>query len=265
MTISDIRQSQIVKKRHTKWAYGVKLMEVLGKRLSWLRGKQRYSQKDIASMIGMTPSGYQKIELGQRDPKLDILNKLCDIFDVSSDFLLGRTSNTKELFQKNLVIDYYTLQIDELEEKHSEYMRELNARWDYEKEIQQMIFEEEANKKEKVRLRVFIAKLEETRVRITDLEIKINSLKNKIYELSKSRNTLLIEYISSLIDIPYSKPHQELKEYIPFSVDIQPDLFGEFSLQLNGKGVGFIGHYGKYKTEEDAVEGGKSLLKILNG
>ncbi len=75
-------------------------MEVLAKRLKELREKERYSQKQIAERIGMSAGGYQKIEQSQRDPKLDVLVMLCDIFNVSADYLLGRSNLVNNLAEK---------------------------------------------------------------------------------------------------------------------------------------------------------------------
>lgn len=75
-------------------------MEILAARLKWLRDKERYTQSDIATEVGMTVSGYQKIEYAQRDPKIDVLLKLADKFNVSTDFLLGRIDETDEVKDK---------------------------------------------------------------------------------------------------------------------------------------------------------------------
>ena len=74
-------------------------MEVLAKRLKWLRENHRYSQKEIADKIGMSLNGYQKQESDSRDPKLDVLIKFADIYDETTDFLLGRIDTTKLLTQ----------------------------------------------------------------------------------------------------------------------------------------------------------------------
>lgn len=51
------------------------------------------TQKEVANFIGMSLMAYAHYELGDRQPSLDTLNKLCDLFEVTSDYLLGRTDN----------------------------------------------------------------------------------------------------------------------------------------------------------------------------
>jgi len=48
-------------------------------------------QKDIANTIGISLRAYQYYERGERTPDIEILEKLADYFQVSTDYLLGRT------------------------------------------------------------------------------------------------------------------------------------------------------------------------------
>ena len=50
-------------------------------------------QKDIANAIGVSPRNYQRYEKGEQQPTLPIVIKLADYFDVSLDYLVGRTDN----------------------------------------------------------------------------------------------------------------------------------------------------------------------------
>ena len=36
---------------------------------------------------------YNHYEWGDREPSLDVLKKLCDFFDVSADYLIGRSDD----------------------------------------------------------------------------------------------------------------------------------------------------------------------------
>ncbi len=61
----------------------------MGKKLKELRKAQNLSQKQVADKIGVTLSAYSNYEQGIREPSYDILKKLCKLFDVTSDYLLG--------------------------------------------------------------------------------------------------------------------------------------------------------------------------------
>lgn len=65
----------------------------IAERLINLRKKSNYSQTFVARRIGVTPaliSAYEKLE---RNPSLDKLIALADVYHVSTDYLLGRSYN----------------------------------------------------------------------------------------------------------------------------------------------------------------------------
>lgn len=70
-------------------------MDVFSARLKWLRERKGLTQSEVANSIGMSQSGYTKIEQGQREPKLEVLALLPKIFDESVDFMLGVTDFTQ--------------------------------------------------------------------------------------------------------------------------------------------------------------------------
>lgn len=67
-------------------------MIILSKNLKDLRNKNNVSQKDIASLLGISQVAYGRFELGNRIVKKEYLEILADYFDVSIDYLLGRKS-----------------------------------------------------------------------------------------------------------------------------------------------------------------------------
>lgn len=94
----------------------INVRDILPKRLKWLREKNRYSQTEIAKMIGMSLNGYQKTEYGQRDPKLDILLKFAEIYDETTDFLLGRNDTPNDLFMLKTELILQKQEIESQEE-----------------------------------------------------------------------------------------------------------------------------------------------------
>ena len=62
-------------------------------RLKELRSEKGVSQKVVADFLGITDKGYCFYELGQREPSISTLIKLCNYFDVSADYLIGRSDN----------------------------------------------------------------------------------------------------------------------------------------------------------------------------
>jgi len=62
-------------------------------RIRELRSTRNLSQKTVAKAIGMAPMAYQRYEYGTREPAFSKLLALADYFDVSLDYLVGRTDN----------------------------------------------------------------------------------------------------------------------------------------------------------------------------
>lgn len=67
------------------------LKEDLGKKLKEARLAQKLSQKQVADKLSVAQSVYQKFESGIYECNYEQLRLLCDILDISADFLLGRT------------------------------------------------------------------------------------------------------------------------------------------------------------------------------
>jgi HTH-type transcriptional regulator, competence development regulator len=67
---------------------------MLTKRLKNLRGKT--TQEEVAGRIGISRARYSHYENGRSEPDTETLNKLADYYDVSVDYLLGRTDDPNE-------------------------------------------------------------------------------------------------------------------------------------------------------------------------
>lgn len=65
---------------------------MLGQRLAQLREERKLSQERFADEIGASRSAVSLWELGERQPRRAWLEKIASFFDVSVDYLLGRTS-----------------------------------------------------------------------------------------------------------------------------------------------------------------------------
>ena len=65
---------------------------MIGERIKELRKKNRYTQKEIGEMCGVSDISVYKWETDRTEPNIDTLCKLADIFGVSLDYLLGRTT-----------------------------------------------------------------------------------------------------------------------------------------------------------------------------
>ena len=64
-----------------------------------LRIDNGYTQKQIAQHLGISQNTYSQYEIGVLNYPVDSLVKLADFYNVSVDYLLGRT-NTKKPYPK---------------------------------------------------------------------------------------------------------------------------------------------------------------------
>ena len=65
---------------------------MLGKRLKELRSKHNITQEQLAASIGVERSSIGKYEGNQSViPSVDVLKAIADYFNVTTDYLLGRT------------------------------------------------------------------------------------------------------------------------------------------------------------------------------
>lgn len=60
-------------------------------RLKKLRKEGKLTQKDIATFLNISQPAYQQFESGKKKMNLETMEKLADFFNVSTDYLLGKT------------------------------------------------------------------------------------------------------------------------------------------------------------------------------
>ncbi len=69
------------------------MKDILSKRLKECRKQKQLTQAQVAIYCDITEKAYQNYELSTRQPKIEILVRIADLFDVSLDYLTGRTDN----------------------------------------------------------------------------------------------------------------------------------------------------------------------------
>lgn len=67
------------------------MKEILARRLKQLRKEKGYTQNQVAIYCDITEKTYQNYELMTREPKIQILIRIADLFDTTIDYLVGRT------------------------------------------------------------------------------------------------------------------------------------------------------------------------------
>ncbi|WP_368233259.1 helix-turn-helix domain-containing protein [Anaerotruncus rubiinfantis] len=100
---------------------------LLGERLYQLRKEKNLKQSELGEIFDISPSGIGSYERDLREPTYEQLVMFADYFDVSLDFLLGRTDERltvdqyiaqssyemETLFKRNVTVDNQVLSIKE--------------------------------------------------------------------------------------------------------------------------------------------------------
>ena len=66
-------------------------MKVFAERLTELRKQYKYTQRQMADILGISQPSYIRYENDTSEPTQENRVKLADAFDVSVDYLLGRS------------------------------------------------------------------------------------------------------------------------------------------------------------------------------
>lgn len=67
------------------------MRDILAARLKQCRAELGLTQIEVATRCDITEKTYQNYELMAREPKIEILIRIADLFQVSLDYLVGRT------------------------------------------------------------------------------------------------------------------------------------------------------------------------------
>ena len=70
--------------------------------LTHIRKKLGMTRKEVAEKMGITPQAYSCYEYGRREPRLDNIVKLAEVFGVSTDALLMYTSSSYPRIKNHL-------------------------------------------------------------------------------------------------------------------------------------------------------------------
>ncbi|MCG3793634.1 helix-turn-helix domain-containing protein [Bacillus cereus group sp. MYBK249-1] len=77
----------------------------LGYRLKKERERRKWSQKFVAEKIGITNTVLSNYERDYRDPDTTTLGKLADLYEISTDELLGRSNKLSKKEERDIARD----------------------------------------------------------------------------------------------------------------------------------------------------------------
>jgi len=89
----------------------------IGNRIRFLRNQNKIDRQQLADAIGITYHALSKYETDERQPGYDTLAKIADFFDVSVDYLLGRTDDPSPKGTQHVNDDEALEYLDELHKR----------------------------------------------------------------------------------------------------------------------------------------------------
>lgn len=90
---------------------------MIGERLTSLRKERKWTQEEIAKKVNIPRSTYSNYENGKREPDFETAKIFAELFEVSIDYLLGRTADPKRILkeQARQLIDMIDLNLTDEE------------------------------------------------------------------------------------------------------------------------------------------------------
>lgn len=96
----------------------------LGSRLKKARERKRYTQMQVASILGISNGTLSGYERNYRDPDTDTLIKLSELYDVELNWLLGKDNKNKKESAYALSENEFEMIIKEVEDKYKVNLRD---------------------------------------------------------------------------------------------------------------------------------------------
>ncbi|WP_367294358.1 helix-turn-helix domain-containing protein [Latilactobacillus sakei] len=102
-------------------------MSKLSERLTHLRESKGWSKTLVVKKLGLKNLGtYANYEYGTREPDMDTIVKLAQLYDVTTDYLLGKSNNKNTMFppESDDILTMYKIDTRGLTEDEISDMRE---------------------------------------------------------------------------------------------------------------------------------------------
>lgn len=92
--------------------------------LKKLRKEYGLSQEELSKRVGVARSSVANYENGQNFPNMDILLKLSDVFNCTTDYLLGKTNERKNNIDIDKALIGLSTQFNKLSEESQNKVKE---------------------------------------------------------------------------------------------------------------------------------------------
>ncbi|GAA3402045.1 helix-turn-helix domain-containing protein [Paenibacillus hodogayensis] len=73
-----------------------------GDRIAYLREKRGLTQEELSVKLGISRAALSHYETNRREPDYDTLKNIANFFDISLDYLLGRTNDPQSVLDQEV-------------------------------------------------------------------------------------------------------------------------------------------------------------------
>lgn len=96
------------------------MRKAFGDRLKTMRKQKRWTQKELAGMLDIGLSQFNKYESGMHIPPIEKLIQLSDLFDTTVDYLVkGKDAGMKKLHNTKLLKRFHEIEHFDAEEQNT--------------------------------------------------------------------------------------------------------------------------------------------------
>lgn len=81
----------------------------IGKRITYLRSQKGYTVNKLANKAGISQSYLREIELGNKNPTVEILSYLCEVLELSLSEFFDDGNSVQSFFKDPVVERLYSL------------------------------------------------------------------------------------------------------------------------------------------------------------
>lgn len=245
---------------------------IIAKRIRSLRKEKGLTQEQLAELLGLNAkSSIANYESGANSPSDEIKKKMCELFDCSMDYLMGKSAykNSNDYFCKNIVDIAST--IDEMEKLLLELFENNIPAPDFDNVVdklinqnlpQSLLFEKASN---------YLPKNYPNIYKERTLKIIYNLYRYRKFEDGNeySKNLHMLPVYGQISAGQPNWAEECIEGYLP----IDPELMGilnpeeYFFLRVNGESMNKVIRNGAYALihKQDTVENGEIAAVLVNG
>jgi transcriptional regulator with XRE-family HTH domain len=94
-------------------------METMGTRIRKLRVRQGLSHAALAAAVGVPAEMIARVEAGREDPLVDVVERLADVLDCSTDYILFGRYTARDFPDVDLPTEFLRFLVERAEAVHA--------------------------------------------------------------------------------------------------------------------------------------------------